>query len=223
MFTCLPADKEGYLFHLRNFASGRPPPSPGPAEEAARSLGAGLPASGPPGPAPGPHLPGQPPRRGRAAGSAAAARGAARPRAHTGTAAPASFALAVPAGSTSRPRRAPGSPASRWRERGPASREAQGKRPTPSRPLRGHPPSRPLPSRFLSAPGPATHVPPTASGGGSAGWSTAHSAGPSPSPAHLFSRLPRPLLSHPLPLPPASRESKSRPGLKQGVDQSSRG
>lgn len=44
-----------------------------------------------------------------------------------------------------------------------------------------------------------------------------------PSPAHLFSRLPRPLLSHPLPLPPASRELKSRPGLKQGVDQSSRG
>lgn len=77
-------------------------------------------------PAPGPHLRGRPPRRGRAAGSAAAARGAARPRAHTGTAAPASFALAAPAGSTSRPHRAPGSPASRRTGRGPESKEAGG-------------------------------------------------------------------------------------------------
>lgn len=52
----------------------------------------------PPQPAgPGAHLRGWQQRRARAAGSAAAARGAARPRARTGTAAPASFALAASA------------------------------------------------------------------------------------------------------------------------------
>lgn len=57
-----------------------------------------------PAPSPGPYLPAPSLRRGGAAGSAAAARGAARPRARTDTAAPASCALAAPAGTTSHPR-----------------------------------------------------------------------------------------------------------------------
>lgn len=173
-------------------------------------------------PAPGPHLPGRLRRRGRAAGSAAAARGAARPRAHTGTAAPASFALAAPAGSTSRPRRAPGSPASRRRGRGPAKRKAEGRRPTHARPLWARLPSRPPPSRLPAVPGPAPQVPPTAGGGASAGQTPPPPLGlprpRPPPPSHSPCPLPsRPLLSRTLPRPQANRELKSCSGPTRGA------
>lgn len=154
------------------------------AEEAARGLAVGLPLR----PAPGPHLPGRPRRRGRAAGSAAAARGAARPRAHTGTAAPASFALAAPARSASRPRRAPGSPASRRRGRGRAETKAAGRRSTQARPLRLRLPSRPPPSGLLAVPCPAPQVPPTPGGGASAGQAPPPRSAFPLGPAHLPTR-----------------------------------
>lgn len=103
--------------------------------------------------------------------------------------------------------------------REPASREAECRRPTPAIRLQGRPPSRPTPSRFLSASGPAPQLPQTTSGSNSAGRSPAPSAWPPLAPPTFSSHSPRPLPSRPLPLSSASRELKSRSGIKPGVPQ----